>query len=407
MSVPGIASRPLRASYDAVIVGGGIGGLALAFELAQRGMHDVCVLEASYPGAGASGRNGELVRSAFASREWVTLFDASLRKWHRLSDELEANTLFTRAGYLVLASTGAQVEMLRRSAAGHRELGVRTQLLDPRAVRHAAPALNPDLVVGALFQPDGGFAHHDATVWAYARAAARLGVEIHAATTATAILRDGDRVAGVDTTRGRISTDLVVDAAGGRARDVAALGNVTIPTVTQRLEALVTESVRPFLRPGVALLDLLGYGHQTTRGEFVGGTEIGGAPPLDAMRTSLDGLRDACRKFVRAFPVLAGVRVIRQWAGIVDVTPDFAPILGPAPGLAGMWLDCGWTYGFMGAPGAADLLARAITTGRLPDALRPFRAERFAEGRPILEASLVIAAEGAHPTGDGRPGSGR
>lgn len=397
MSLPGVATGPLRTSYDAVIVGGGIAGLALAYELACRGVRDVCVLEAAYPGAGASGRNGELIRSAFASPAWVTLFERSLRKWHGLSVELGANTLFTRAGYLVLAGTAGQMALLHASAASQRQLGVRTELLDARAVLDAVPALDPSVVAGGLFQADGGFAHHDATVWAYVRAAARLGVEMHTGTTATAILRDGDRVIGVDTNCGPLATPLVVDAAGGRARAVAALAGVAIPTVTQRLEAIVTESVRPFLRPGVALLDMSGYCHQTTRGEFVGGTEVAGAAPVDAMRTTLDGLRDACRKFVRAFPVLAGVRVIRQWAGIVDVTPDVAPILGPAPGLDGLWLDCGWTYGFMGAPGAAVLLAEAITRGQTPHDLLPFRVERFAEGRPIVEGSLVVAAADSTP----------
>lgn len=391
MSVPGVQTGPLRRGYDAVIVGGGIQGLALGYELARRRFGDVCILEASYPGAGASGRNGELIRSAFTSPEWIGLFDLSLRKWLELSSELGANTLFTRAGYLVLASDPAQVDLCRRSAERHRELGVRTQLLDAAAVRDVVPSLDPALVRGGLYQPDGGFAHHDASVWAYVRAAARAGVEVHGGTTVTGIVLEGTRIAAVETTRGRVETRLVVDAAGGRARDVASLAGIVIPTVTQRLEALVTESVRPFLRPGVALVALLGYCHQTTRGEFVGGTEIRGAIPHNGMRTTLAGLRDASQKFVRAFPLLAGVRVLRQWAGIVDVSPDFAPILGPAPGVDGMWLDCGWTYGFMGAPGAAVLLAEAIAEGRTSAKLAPFAVERFAEGRLIAEASLVVA----------------
>lgn len=394
MSVPGVATGPLRPAYDVVIVGGGIQGLALGYELTRRGVRDVCVLEASYPGAGASGRNGELIRSAFASTEWVTLFDLSLRKWHALSSELGASTLFTRAGYLVLASTADQVETCRRSAQRHRALGIRTELLDAEAVCDVIPALDPALARGGLYQADGGFAHHDASVWAYVRAGARAGVEVHAGTTVTGIDLEGFRIAGVETNRGRISTRVVVDAAGGRARDVAALAGLAIPTGTQRWEALVTESVRPFLRPGVALVALLGYCHQTTRGEFVGGAEIRGAIPLPGMRTTLEGLRDTAQKFVRAFPLLGGVRVLRQWAGLVDVSPDFAPILGAAPGVDGLWLDCGWSYGFMAAPGAAVLLAEGIAERRTPGALAPFAVERFAEGRLIEEDTLVVASAG-------------
>lgn len=390
MSVPGIARGPLRTAYDAVVIGAGIQGVALAWELARRGLRDICVLEASYPGAGASGRNGELIRSAFASREWSTLFDLSLRKWHGLAAELDGSTLFTPAGYLVIASTEAQLDLCRRSADRHRELGIRTALVDEADVHRLVPALADGFAAGGVHQPDGGFAHHDATVWAYVRAAARLGVEVHAGTTVGGIRLEGGRIAGVETTRGPVSTRMVVDAAGGRAREVASLAGVVVPTTTQRLEALVTESVRPFLRPGVALLDLLGYGHQTTRGEFVGGTERHGIVAPDSMRTTFAGLRDAATKFTRAFPLLGGIRLIRQWAGIVDVSPDLAPILGPAPGVAGLWLDCGWVYGFMGAPGAAVLLAEAMTTDRVPEALAPFAMARFGLGRPIVEESLVV-----------------
>ncbi len=393
MPLPGVARGALRASYDAVIVGGGVQGLALAYELARRGLRDVCVLDASYPGAGASGRNGEMIRSAFSSPEWVTFFDLSLRKWHGLSAELDFNVLFTPAGYLVLASDASAFDRCRLAAERQRELGIRTELLDARSVRRAVPALNPDLVAGGLFQRDGGFAHHDAVVWGYLRAAARLGVEVHPYVTATGIRVGSGRVTGVDTTRGAISTPIVVDAAGGRARDVAGLAGVAIPTRTLRLEALVTESMRPFLGPGVALLSLLGYCHQTTRGEFVGGTEQQAMPPRDSLRTSLRAVRDASQKFVAAFPLLAGVRVIRHWAGIVDVTADLAPVLGRAPDVEGFWLDCGWIYGFMGAPAAGLLLAEAIVDGRTPPPIAPFALERFSEGRLIQEASLVVATE--------------
>ncbi|MEI7742352.1 MAG: FAD-dependent oxidoreductase [Chloroflexota bacterium] len=392
MTMPGLARGPLPATAPAVIVGGGITGVALGYELARRGMRNVCVLDAAYPGAGASGRNGELVRSAFASREWATLFDISLRKWLHLSDELDTNVMFTRAGYLVLASTDEQMALCRRSVARHAELGIGTELLDEAGVRRRVPALAHGYAQGGFFQRDGGFAHHDAVVWGYVAAAARLGVAIHAGVTATGITVDAGRVTGVTTSAGPIATPVVVDAAGGRAREVAALAGVEIPTTTQRLEALVTESMPPFLRPGVALLAALGYAHQTTRGEFVGGTEIHGVQPPDTMRTSLAGLADAATKFTAAFPLLRSVRVIRQWAGIVDVSPDFAPLLGPAPAVEGLWLDCGWVYGFMAGPGAALLLAEAVTTGRVPAALAPFTVERFARGEPIVEASLVVEA---------------
>lgn len=336
-----------------------------------------------------------MIRSAFSSSEWATLFDISLRKWHNLSAELDFNVLFTPAGYLVVASNETDLERCRDAAEHHREFAIRTELLDATSILKSAPALNPDIVVGGLFQRDGGFAHHDAVVWGYLRAAARLGVEIHPFTTVTGIRIDSGRVTGVETTRGAISTPTVIDAAGGRAREVAALAGVAIPTTTLRLEALVTESLRSFLRPGVALLSFLGYCHQTTRGEFVGGTEQRVMLPRDSARATLLAARDACQKFTRAFPLLSGVRLIRQWAGIVDLTADLAPVLGRAPEVEGFWLDCGWVYGFMGAPAAALLLAEAIVEERTPAPLAPFALERLHEGRLIEEASLVFAAEEA------------
>jgi len=393
MPVAGATRGALRSAYDVVIVGGGVQGLALAFELARRGVRDVCVLDADYPGSGASGRNGEMIRSAFSSVEWATFFDISLRRWHALSDALDFNVLFTPAGYLVLASTEEQLERGRRAAARHRELGIPTRLVSEQEVRELAPALNPDLIRGGVFQPDAGFAHHDAVVWGYARAAARLGVELHPFTTVTAIDAAGGRVSGVQTSRGAISTRLVVVAAGGRSRDVAAMAGVDVPTATQRLEAIVTESLRPFLRPAMALVHQLGYGHQTTRGEFVGGTEQRAMPAADNISCSLFSLRDACQKFVHAFPVLAGARVVRHWAGLIEMAADLAPVLGPVPEVEGLWLDCGWVYGFAGAPAAGLLMAEAIDTGTVPRAMAPFSLERLREGRLIAEDSLVVVPE--------------
>ncbi|MBI3648847.1 MAG: FAD-dependent oxidoreductase [Actinobacteria bacterium] len=390
MPIPGVARGGLRRTYDVVIVGGGIQGLALAYELSARGLRDICVLEAGYPGCGASGRNGELVRSAFSSVEWATFFDASLRRWRDLSVELGFNVLFTPAGYLVLASTQEELDRCRGFAARHRDLGLVTELLGDREVRELAPALNPELVAGGVYQPDGGFAHHDAAVWAYARAAARRGVEVHPFTRVTGIRTDGGRVLGVGTTRGEISTPVVVDAAGGHARDVAGMAGVPLPTTTHRLEAIVTESLAPFLRPALATLHLLGYCHQTTRGELVGGTEQNVMEPATSLNGSLRGLRDMAQKFVRLIPQLAGVRLLRHWAGIVDVTADLAPVLGPVPELEGFFLDCGWVYGFMGAPAAGSLLAEAIDSGNVPELIAPFSIERLRAGDYIRESSLVV-----------------
>lgn len=390
MPIPGVTSRALRPRYDVVIVGGGIQGIALAYELTKLGVRDVAVLEASWPGSGASGRNGEMIRSAFASPEWCRLFDHSLQRWQGLSAELDFNTLFTRAGYAVLAADASEVAGMRAQVARHSELGVRSEWLDARQARELMPAASPEYVMGAVWQEHAGFAHHDAVLWGYARAAARAGAEIHAFAAVDAITVRGGRVDGVSVGGRQVAAPVVVDAAGGFAREVAAMAGVTLPTERMLLEILVTESLQPFLRPAVASPALLGYCHQTSRGEFVGGTEWTARNPADTNSVSLVGLRDMASKWVQLFPRLAGVRVTRHWSGLVDHTPDLAPILGPAPGVEGFVLDCGWMYGFVGAPGAAELLARGIVSGRTDPIVEPFGVQRLYDGHLIEESATVV-----------------
>jgi sarcosine oxidase subunit beta len=393
MAVPGACRSPLRRAYDVVIVGAGVQGLALAYELAKLGVRDVAVLDRSYPGGGGSGRNGEMIRSAFGSREWTGLFDESLRRWRTLSAELDFNVLFSGTGYLVLASTPEQVERCRADAVRQAALGVRSQFVTAEEARRIVPEVNPELALGGVYQDHAGFAHHDAVVWGYARAAARLGVEIHTGVTVTGVEVSGGAVRGVRTDRGHVSTPVVVNAAGGGARAIAEMAGVRLPTRTCRLEMIVTESVAPFLRPALASLELLGYCHQTARGEFVGGTELPYPDVSDSLNGTYTLLADMAAKFVRLLPRLAGVRLLRHWAGLVDQADDLSPVIGPVPEVSGFHLTCGWVYGFMGAPATGALLARGIHEGVMPELLRPFSVTRLHEGRLIQEGTLVVAAE--------------
>jgi heterotetrameric sarcosine oxidase beta subunit len=395
MAIPGVTQRPLRDHYDVLIAGGGIQGIALAYELALLGVRDIAVVDASWPGAGASGRNGEMIRSAFASEEWTRLFDVSLRRWHGLSAELDFNTLFTPSGYVVLATTEEEVRGLRKQLPLHRRLGVRSEWLDAAQLRELLPAAAPDLLTGGVWQSHAGFAHHDAVLWAYARAAARRGVEIHAHAPVEAIDVAHGRVRGATVAGRSVSTPVVVNATGAFAREVAVMAGVELPTQRYLLEMLVTESLKPFLRPAVASLRLMSYCHQTSRGEFVGGTEFKAVNPYDDMLVTLEALRDITTKFVRLFPQLAGARVVRHWSGLVDNSPDVSPVLGPAPEVDGFILDSGWTYGFMGAPGAAQLLARWIVNGRPDPVIAPFGLGRFRSNRLIREGAIVVPTEEA------------
>lgn len=375
--------------FDAVIIGAGVQGLSLAYNLACGGMRNVAVIEKSYLGSGASGRNGELIRSAFASREWIGLFDHSLRLWENLAAELDFNMMFTRRGYLVLAPQPDQVPALRNMLKRQRAMGLRTTLLDPADIRRLVPALDPRYVAGGILQHNAGFARHDGTLWAYARAARRLGVRIYPFTEVTGILVQGDAVTGVRTTRGEFATRTVVNAAGAHAARIAAMAGRNLPLEAIRNEAIATEPIKPFLWIALSAPALGAYMHQSARGEFVGGAEVGAEKTL-SIRSSAVAARVISAKFVGLFPGLGGVRLMRQWAGSTSKTPDSSPLLGPVAGLEGFLLNTGWGgYGFMGAPGGGEVMARHILTGKVPPEMQPFLPDRFERGAPIREAAII------------------
>jgi sarcosine oxidase subunit beta len=380
----------MKNNYDVVIIGGGGQGLSLAYNLASRGLTNVAVLDRSYPGSGASGRNGEMIRSAFASTEWIRFFDASLRIWETLSRELRFNLMFNLRGYLILASTPEELAICRTSLQLQKSHGLKTFLLDEIEIRKLIPALNPEMVHGGIMQPNAGFARHDALVWAYLRAARRMQVDIFPHTEVTGIKTENGSVKSVITTRGVVETPMVVNAAGGQAGSVAAMVGVRLPSNTYRLEMIVTEPLKPFLGPALASLNAPGYMHQTTRGEFAGGADLEEFEPSNSLSSTWLLTRHMARKFVRLFPGLAGVRLMRQWGGLVDMTGDIAPVLGPVPGIKGFVLDCGWVYGFMGAPAGGKFLADYILSGKMPTEIAPFGLERFKTGKLVHDQSLLL-----------------
>jgi sarcosine oxidase subunit beta len=383
----------MKKIYDVVIIGGGVHGLSLAYNLAKGGMRRVAIIEKSYIGSGASGRNGEAVRSGFAHEAWLRFYNKSLQIWETLSQELDFNIMFTQCGYLIMASSPKKMDVCRLACEKHQEFGLKTRLLDTNEIRMLIPALNPRLIFGGIYQPNGGYARHDGVVWAYERAAGRLCVEIFPFTEVKAINVDNSAVKGVRTSKGDIETPTVVNAAGGHANHIASMVGFKLPNKTYRLEMLATEPIKPFLKEYLGTLDLMGYMHQTARGEFVGGTETPDLIPSMKIKSTLMGIKDMATKFVSLFPRLAGVRVMRQWSGLINQALDGSPVLGPISKVDGFILDCGWTYGFMGAPAAGKYLADYILTGELPSLIRPFSPERFKTGELVIDPSLVISTE--------------
>lgn len=380
----------MRKSYDVVIVGGGVHGLAIAYNLARNGLGKVAVIEKSYIGSGASGRNGEMIRSAFACEEYIRLYDKSLRIWETLSAELDFNVMFTGDGYLVLAATPDELDSYRPHIEKHKKFGLNTRLIEAREVSHLIPALNSQLAVGGIYQPNGGCARHDAVVWAYAQAARRLKVEIFPFSEVTDIVVASGSIDGVKTTKGDIRTRTVVNAAGAFAGQLAAMAGVKLPLDIYRLEMIVTEPLKPFLRVALSSPRLASYMHQTVRGEFAGGAEVEGRRPFMGLKSTRAAVQTIARKFTHLFPGLGGVRLMRQWAGVISKTPDRGPLLGRTNEIEGFILSAAWGgLGFMGSPAGGQLIAELILTGDPPEEIRPFNPERFKTGKLVIEPTLV------------------
>jgi sarcosine oxidase subunit beta len=387
----------LKRTYDVVIVGAGVHGLAIAYYLGKRGITNVAVLDRGYLGGGASGRNTAIIRSNYRTPQGVAFYDESVKLYETLALELDYNVMFSQQGHLTLAHTDRGVVTLRERAETNRLLGVNSRLISREEIGELVPGLDisdrpHQPILAGLYHPPGGIIRHDAVVWGYARGADRMGVEIHPFTEVTAIGTDSGRVQEVVTNRGAIATRTVVNATAGWCSTIADMVGVNLPIVTHPLQALVTERLKPLLHTVIVSATLHLYVNQTDRGEVVIGEEIDPYPSY-RMGSTLRFLENAAAHTLELFPCLARVRVLRQWAGLCDMPPDFAPIIGPVPGVEGFLLDVGWgTYGFKAAPAAGYRVAELIATGRVPDVIAPFTLTRFAELRPLGEKAAAAVS---------------
>ncbi|MDQ3629452.1 MAG: FAD-dependent oxidoreductase [Actinomycetota bacterium] len=379
-----------RSGYQVVIVGGGVHGLATAYYLARNhGITDVAVLDKGYIGGGGSGRNTAILRSNYLTPDGVRFYDRSLELYRGLAADLNYNVMFSRRGHLTLAHSDASLRTMRWRAEVNKINGVDSDVVGPEAARRLVPLLDTSAdarypILGALFHPPGGIVRHDAVVWGYARAAADLGVHIHPDTEVTGIDVAGGRVSGVQTARGRIATGTVVNCTAGWSSQVSDLAGVRMPVQTFPLQAAVTEPVKPFLDTVVVSGTLHVYVSQTPRGELVFGASV---DPFASYSTrgSPEFVEGLASHVLELMPSLSKLRILRQWAGLCDMTPDFAPIMGRT-GVDGFLVDVGWgTYGFKAGPVAGEAMAECIATARTPDIISAFGLARFAEGKLVGE----------------------
>src|SRR3984893_5219357 len=354
-----------RPGYEAVIIGAGGHGLATAYYLAkEHGISDVAVLEKGAIGLGNTGRNTTIIRSNYLWDESARIYEHSLQLWEGLSAELNFNLMLSQRGVLNLAHTESDVREGRRRVGANRLNGIDAEWLDPAAVQRICPILNISAdarypVLGATLQRRGGVARHDAVAWGYARAADARGVDIVENCEGTAIDTAQGRVTGVETSRGAILADKVAIAAAGHSSVLAAMAGVRLPLQSHPLQALVSEPVKPVLDCVVMSNTVHVYVSQSDKGELVIGA---GIDPFNsyAQRGSFHVIEAQMAALLELFPVFSRLKLLRRWAGIVDVSPDASPIVGKLP-VEGMYMNGGWgTGGFKATPGAGHVFAHTI-----------------------------------------------
>jgi sarcosine oxidase subunit beta len=390
-------AKPLKTHYEAVIIGGGLHGLATAYFLARdHGLSDVAVLEKRYIGFGAAGRNTAIVRANQRTQENLPLYKEALDLWPILTRELDFNLMFYNCGNLNLAHSEAALKAMRLQVASAQFQGIDSRLLDPQECRELVPALDISdrpryPIFGGMFHPPGGIVRHDAVVWGLARGAARKGVHIHQGTVVTGIGVEDGKVAWVDTDRGRIRTPRVLNAAGAYSAGLANrfLGQ-RLPISVLTIQAMVTQPLKPLLHHVVSSGAYHCYANQTLKGEIATGAHMDPWPNTTT-QTTAHYIKHQAEAVTEFLPCLKGVKFMRTWGGLADMTPDMAPIIEGHTPVEGYYLDCGWGYfGFKSSTVTGKYLAQFMASGECPEILRPFGLKRFEEHRLMGETAALV-----------------
>ena len=383
--------------YDAVIIGGGGHGLGTAYYMAkQHGMNRIAVLEKGWLGGGNTGRNTTIIRSNYLYDESAGMYDHAVKLWHGLSQELNYNTMFSPRGVMMLQHNQHDKQSAMRHIYANKLNGIDNEWLTPEEAKAYCPPLDISRnarypVVGAALQRRGGTARHDAVAWGYARAADAMGVDIIQNCEVTGIQREGAQVTGVETTRGTIKTRRVGVVAAGHTSVVMAMAGVAMPLQSHILQALVSEPVKPVFPCVVMSNTVHAYISQSDKGELVIGA---GTDQFQSysQRGGIHIIEHTLEAILELFPIFSRMRMLRQWGGIVDVTPDRSPILSKTP-VKGLYVNCGWgTGGFKATPGSAHTFAHMMATDEPHPINAPFTLDRFKTGRLIDEAAAAAVA---------------
>jgi sarcosine oxidase subunit beta len=387
-----------KPAYDAIIVGAGGHGLGTAYYLAsQHGMRNIAVIERGWLGGGNTGRNTTIIRSNYLFDESAALYDHSLKLWQTLSRELNYNVMYSARGVMMLAHNIHDIQVFKRHVHANRANGVDNEWLTAEQAKAFCPPLNisADLrypVLGAALQRRGGTARHDAVAWGYARAADAMGVDIIQNCEVIGIRRDArGAVSGVDTTRGFIAAGKIGVVAAGHTSVVMAMAGLRLPLESFPLQALVSEPVKPAVPCVVMSNTVHAYISQSDKGELV----IGAGTDAYVSYSQRGGLHipsHTLDAICELFPMFRRMRMLRNWGGIVDTTPDRSPIIAKTS-VPGLYVNCGWgTGGFKATPGSAHVFAWTMARDEPHPINAPFTIERFRDGAMIDEAAAAAVA---------------
>jgi sarcosine oxidase subunit beta len=379
-----------RPSYDVIVVGGGGHGLATAYYLAKNhGITNVAVLEKGWLAGGNMARNTTIIRSNYLWDESAAIYEFALKLWEGLPAELDYDFLFSQRGVLNLAHTLQDVRESTRRVNANKLNGVDAEWLEPDEVAKVCPIINvsPDVrypVLGATFQPRAGIAKHDHVAWAFARACDQLGIDLIQNCEVTGFVKDGNRVVGVETNRGRINAGTVGLAASGHSSVLAQQAGFRLPVQSRPLQALVSELYEP-VHPTVVMSNYVHvYVSQAHKGELVMGAGVDAYNGY-GQRGSFHVIEHELAAALELFPIFGRANLLRTWAGTVDVCPDASPIIGATP-VDGLYVNCGWgTGGFKATPAAGWAMAHTMATGTPHELNRPFALDRFVTGALIDE----------------------
>ncbi len=375
-----------KQTYDVIIIGGGGHGLSTAYHLATRhGITNVAVLEKKYIGGGNSGRNTTVIRANYGIPEAVKFYQRSVDLYYQLEQETDRWLMFKQKGILWMSHSEPALRAEVARAEMNTAFGAETVYVTPKEIKEIAPEI--DLsgggvwpVLGGSYHPAGATARHDRVNWALAEGANQRGVHIHQRTAVTGFIMEGDKVIGVETTAGKMYADKVMCAVGGHVTSVASMVGLRLPIRTHPLQAFVTNHYARTFHPIVASLSLLFYVSQTARGEMLIGAEIDRQPSY-SYRSGHHLVQSCAHRASTLLPFLRDLRLLRQWTGICDMSPDYSPIMGKTP-VENFLITTGWgTWGFKAIPAGGEQMAELIATGETPDLIAPFALSRFANDR--------------------------